>query len=309
MRRITIGLGLSAGLTLALAVPAQGQTLVVTKFDDPAPLFCVPGIDCSLREAVTSANGTSEPDTIVLAARTYTLTLDALDTITTDITIQGQGTAATVITGADGAAIPGATTAAYTTTAADHGTAVQCQVTATNAAGTVVATSVALLLPTPAPPAPAPAPPTNTARPTFGGPLRTGLKTTCTAGTWSGATGFAFAWLRNGTTIAGAATAAYTLQAADAGKALQCRVTASGAGGSTVAESAPAVPAKACIVPTLVGATLATARTRLTRANCAVGRITRKLSANAPGRVLASSPAKGKNLAAGAKVALTLSKR
>jgi hypothetical protein len=195
-------------------------------------------------------------------------------------------------------------------------TAVQCRVTATNFKGSTVATSAAVVPPKPpvvtAPTPPVvtpPAPPVNTERPRLSGTLRTGQKLTCTQGTFTGATSFAFGWQRNGTPIGGATAATYTLAAADAGKAIQCSVTATGTGGSVVAYSAPGVAAKACIVPALIGKTLPAARKALTRANCAVGKTTRRKSKKKPGTVLSSSPPKGRNLAAGSKVALTVAKR
>lgn len=206
----------------------------------------------------------------------------------------------------DGAAISGATSATFTVTDAQLDTAVQCQVLATNVAGQVVATSAAVVPPKP-PVVTPPAPPANTVRPTFTGVPRTGQKLTCSQGTFTGATSFAFAWLRNGEVVARAAT--YTLTAADAGKAIQCSVTATGPGGSVVADSAPVVSAKACIVPALTGQTLAAAKRTLTKANCALGRTTTRKSKKRKGTVISSSPAKGTNLAAGTKVALTLARK
>ena len=101
----------------------------------------------------------------------------------------------------------------------------------------------------------------------------------------------------------------YTLVAADAKKAIQCQVTATGAGGSVVAESAPRVSAKACIVPALKGKTLAAAKRALKKANCATGKTKTRTSSKKAGTVIASSPAKGNNLAAGTKVALTVAKQ
>jgi hypothetical protein len=190
-------------------------------------------------------------------------------------------------------------------------TAVQCRVTATNFKGSTVATSAAVVPPKPpvvTPPTP-PAPPVNTERPRFSGTLRTGQKLTCTQGTFTGATSFVFTWQRNGTPIGGATAATYTLAAADAGKAIQCSVTATGTGGSVVVYSAPKVPAKACIVPALIGKTRAAARKALTRANCALGKTKTRKSSRKPGTVLASSPPKGRNLPAGTKITLTLAKK
>jgi beta-lactam-binding protein with PASTA domain len=83
-------------------------------------------------------------------------------------------------------------------------------------------------------------------------------------------------------------------------------VTATGAGGSVVADSAPGVAADACIVPKLVGKTLAAAQKKLEKANCALGKTKKKESDEKPGTVLSSSPAKGENLPAGTKVKLTV---
>ena len=209
----------------------------------------------------------------------------------------------------DSTPIAGATGQTFTVTGAQLDTAVQCRVTATNAAGTVVSTTAAVVPPSPAPvpqvvvqqvvvPAPAPVtPPVNTARPRFSGTLRTGQKLTCSPGTFTGATSFATAWLRNGTRAGSGSS--YTLGNADAGKAIQCQVTATGAGGSTVAESAPGVSAKACIVPKLVGRTVSKARKALSKAGCKLGKTRTRKSGKKAGTVIASSPAKGKNVAAG----------
>jgi hypothetical protein len=202
----------------------------------------------------------------------------------------------------NGAAIAGATASTFTLTDAQLDTAVQCRVTATNIAAQAVATSPAVV-------PPRPAPPVNTARPTVTGTSRTGQKLTCAPGTFTGASSFAFAWLRNGTAIAGANAATYALTKADVGKAIQCSVTATGAGGSVVAESAPGVAADACIVPKLVGKKLTKARKALESAKCALGKTKKRKSSKRPGTVLSSSPAEGENLPAGSKVALTLAKK
>jgi hypothetical protein len=199
--------------------------------------------------------------------------------------------------------------ATFTIGAAQLDTAIQCRVTATNFKGSTVATSAAVVPPKPVvpPPPTPPAAPVNTVRPTFSGTLRTGQKLTCAQGTFSNATSFALTWLRNGTRVASGAT--YTLATGDAGKAIQCQVTATGPGGSVVAESAPGVAAKACIVPTLVGKTVAAAKKALTKANCATGKTTSRKSTKKAGTVIATSPARGKNVAAQTKVALTVAKK
>jgi hypothetical protein len=54
----------------------------------------------------------------------------------------------------------------------------------------------------------------------------------CTMGNWNGApSSYAYQWLRNGTTIAGATASTYTLVAADSGTNVSCRVIATNAAG------------------------------------------------------------------------------
>jgi uncharacterized delta-60 repeat protein len=64
-----------------------------------------------------------------------------------------------------------------------------------------------------------------------------------------------------------------------------------------------------CIVPKVRGKALAVARTRITRAGCRVGKVTRKLSTRVKkGRVISQSPKPGKTGPRGAKVKLVVSK-
>jgi CSLREA domain-containing protein len=69
--------GAIAGFALlgSPATPARAdQTFVVNRTDDPPPVMC--GGSCSLREAVTAANGTPGTDTIQLeGGQTYTLSI------------------------------------------------------------------------------------------------------------------------------------------------------------------------------------------------------------------------------------------
>ncbi len=59
--------------TLAFAAPAWATTYTVNRTDDPSPDGCQQG-DCSLREAVMSANFNPGSDTIMLQPTTYNLT-------------------------------------------------------------------------------------------------------------------------------------------------------------------------------------------------------------------------------------------
>lgn len=67
----------------------------------------------------------------------------------------------------------------------------------------------------------------------------------CDPGTWTGdPTAFEFEWLRNGTAIAGATAADYTIVDADVGQVIRCRVVARNDGGAgPAALSNPLVPA------------------------------------------------------------------
>jgi hypothetical protein len=76
---------------------------------------------------------------------------------------------------------------------------------------------------------------------------------------------------------------------------------------ATFTTSAP--PAKKCIVPKVVGLTLAKAKTKIKKAHCRVGKITRKHSSKKKkGKVIKQSPRAHKHLKAGSKVNLTVGK-
>jgi hypothetical protein len=83
-----------------------------------------------------------------------------------------------------------------------------------------------------------------------------------------------------------------------------------GGGGSGSGAPAPAgsgtapVPTAKCIVPALKGKTLATAKKKLTAADCTLGKIKGKKGKSA--KVTKQSPTPGKTLAAGAKVGVTV---
>jgi hypothetical protein len=206
----------------------------------------------------------------------------------------------------DGASVPG-NGASYPVSDADAGHAIQCRVSGGNAAGATTATSNALGV---ASSASAPTPvPVNSARPAISGASRAGQQLTCGPGTWAGGPSFAFRWLRNGAAIAGAATNRYSLVAGDVGKAIQCSVLATNAGGTVASDSAPRIAAQACVVPSLKAASLTSARSRLARAHCALGKVTRAFSTSVKsGRVIRSNPGAAANLAVGTKVGLQLSK-
>jgi hypothetical protein len=112
-----------------------------------------------------------------------------------------------------------ATSFEYTLTPADAGKAIQCEVTVTNAGGSVAAVGEysAVVM----------APPTNTAPPTLSGTAEAGETLTCSEGGWEGSpTSYEYEWLRDGTVIAGATSSEYALTAADESSAVQCQVNA-----------------------------------------------------------------------------------
>jgi len=70
-------------------------------------------------------------------------------------------------------------------------------------------------------------------------------------------------------------------------------------------------PPPRCVVPRTIGLRLGTARTRITKANCRVGKIRRAhvRSKRRAGRVIAQSPRAGTRHAAGTKVNLVVGRR
>jgi hypothetical protein len=74
--------------------------------------------------------------------------------------------------------------------------------------------------------------PVNLTPPVISGSTTIGSVLTCNPGTWSGSPSFEYIWTRNETTIGGATSSTYTIQAIDAGTTLECEVKASNAIGS-----------------------------------------------------------------------------
>ncbi len=143
----------------------------------------------------------------------------------------------------DGTPIAGATAATYAAADGDLDAQIACRVTASNHAGdSAPATSAAVRIGLGIP--------VNTALPLLSGTAQTGRTLTCSTGSWSRSpSGFAFAWLRDGTPIAGATASSYVAAAGDAGHAVGCRVVASNEAGAglpatsaTVAVTSPPGP-------------------------------------------------------------------
>src|SRR5262249_14343403 len=96
----------------------------------------------------------------------------------------------------------------------------------------------------------------------------------------------------------------YTIVPADAGRAVQCVVLASNSTGA-VAAASNAIAVPACVVPRVRGVSEATAKSRLKRSGCAVGRTRKTHSHRVPGgRVVKAKPRPGKTRASGSRVDL-----
>ncbi len=137
--------------------------------------------------------------------------------------------------------IAGATSSSYTLQAGDVGHTVRSVVTATNAGGSASASSAA----TATVAAPPPAAPVNTAVPAVSGQAVQGQTLSTSNGSWSGGpASYAYGWEDcnsaggSCTSIAGATSSSYTLQAGDVGHTVRSVVTATNAGGSASASSA-----------------------------------------------------------------------
>ena len=133
--------------------------------------------------------------------------------------------------------ITGATSSTYTIVVADSAAALTCQVTATNGAGSVSATSNAITAQTFTAPV-------NTVAPTITGTAQEGQTLTSSTGTWSGnpIPTYTYQWKRNNSNIGSATNSTYTLVTADVGQSIKCTVTATNTLGSSNADSNTVTP-------------------------------------------------------------------
>jgi Trypsin len=92
-------------------------------------------------------------------------------------------------------------------------------------------------------PPPAPA---NQSAPTLNGTALVGQQLSCSPGAWTGSPSFSYQFVRSTSAgdvgVASNGPAAYTVSSADAGTSLRCIVTATNAGGTSLAESARTSP-------------------------------------------------------------------
>ncbi len=146
----------------------------------------------------------------------------------------------------NGAPIPGAESSEYLIEEADAGTALQCEVTATNATGKGHAASPPrLIAPLPSPPAPTPDRPAVKIEGSGAGETAT-----CDPGEWGGEPGFTYRWFKNGVVVPGQSAASYPTPGPPT-YTLQCEVIATNASGSALAFSAnaPSAPVPPALLP------------------------------------------------------------
>jgi hypothetical protein len=131
----------------------------------------------------------------------------------------------------NGVEVPSASTNKYTVASSDRGLSLSCQVTGTNSAGAGIATSDPLHVPGIAPQV--------IEAPEISGSPAVGSKLTCERGLWDGAPppAFVYQWLRDGTIIASATSAGYTVELSDQGHELACNVVAINSEGKVQARS------------------------------------------------------------------------
>ncbi|MDR0285691.1 MAG: FG-GAP-like repeat-containing protein, partial [Propionibacteriaceae bacterium] len=230
------------------------------------PLYYVSDEVLDVGDTFTSIGGLISVTVTAMNSSSATVTITRQESATSIATVAITGTAqvgntvtasATGVTPAgaalayqwlrNGTAIAGATASTYALAAADANTSLAAKVTATATGYSAsAATSAAVLV----------ASGTLTpATPTITGTTRSADTLTANPGTWTPAgVTFAYQWLRDGTTIAGATAKTYTLQAADVGKKLTVAVTGTLAGYTprTMTSAATAVVAPGCTTGTPV---------------------------------------------------------
>ena len=216
-----------------------------------------------------------------------------------------------LIDGSNCQSIAGATRAAYTLTSSDVGRRVRVSVIATNAAGSVSATSAATAIVSPVAPH-------NVVPPTIEEKPYLGAEVWVEEGEWTGSEPleYTYRWQRCNSAgdceeIDGEVEPAHTIVAADLKNRLRVIVTASNGAGTASAASGLTDRASRkplCVVPRVRGKKLAAARRAIRRAKCRVGRVRKARSRRPSGRVLAQTPRPGRRLAVGTKVNLVVSR-
>jgi hypothetical protein len=126
--------------------------------------------------------------------------------------------------------IVGATGQTYTIQAIDAGSTLECEVKATNAAGSAQEGANEIQVPAVLP--------VNTVAPVVSGNPVVAWRLSCDTGTWSNTpTGYAYQWMSGGLPIGGAVGPDHILTDDDAGTSVSCQVIATNAQGNGVALS------------------------------------------------------------------------
>ena len=176
---------------------------------------------------------------------------------------------------------------------ADAGHRLRCRFTSANGIGADTADSVARKVP----------PAAKT--PKLGGFPIVGTKLSCTS--FAGATRTTYKWKRGSKTVRGRTTRTYKVARADLGKRVSCSAVARNGTLSTSVSQRVTVP-RQCKVPNVRGLTPADAKTRLGNAGCRS--TTKRISGSGVpvGRVLGTSPGRGKKRANGARITINVRK-
>lgn len=147
----------------------------------------------------------------------------------------------------NGVYIPGEFTNTYVVQVGDDADSILCEVKGTNAIGSALAYSNAVVIPDPKP--------SCTVNPIISGiPLEGQVLTVTSDGVWIGAPTitFSYQWRRNGVDIGGEVFNNYTLVAADAGCQIDCEVIGTNMYDSATAYSNFLIPSASLVPPTIV---------------------------------------------------------
>jgi hypothetical protein len=210
---------------------ADRNTAISSSGGTPPPPPPVPANTAPPAISGTAADGstlTASTGTWTNSPTSYTYTWDQCNA-------SGTGCAATTVSGNT-----------YDVTAPDNGDTIEVTVTATNANGSAKSTSTpTAVVPSPAAPPPSNPAPANTAAPSISGTPADGYTLTAGNGTWTNSpTSYTYTWDQcnasgTGCTPTTVAGNTYDVTSPDNGDTIEVTVTATNAGGSANATSAP----------------------------------------------------------------------